>query len=305
MKILLNFLFLAFFLISPQFFYAQTRYEFTHLQMGTQFRAVFYETDSVKAKRIAGICWKRLDNLNLVLSDYREDSEIMQLCVNAKVKEWQAVSEDLYSVIAESQRAANLTNGLFDVTISPLTKLWRRARRQNVLPTNEQLELARESIGYQFVELDSVSRKVRFLKSNMRLDFGGIGKGFALDEMAKILKQESVNSFLFEAGGSILLGDSPPNAFSWKITISEKEFNLSNCGISTSGDRFQFVEIEGKRYAHILDPRTGFGFHAPHEITVISDNATTADWASTTAYLMKEPELKKLKNLTGIKELME
>lgn len=287
-SVLLVFLF---WVLNPRPSTAQTRQEFTHLQMGTQFRAVFYEADSVKAKRIAAICWKRLDELNLVLSDYREDSEIMQLCVNAKVEEWQAVSEDLYSIIAESQRAANLTNGFFDVTISPLTKLWRRARRQNVLPTHKQLEIARENIGYQFIELDSVSRKVRLLKPNLRLDFGGIGKGYALDELAKTLKQEGVNSFLLEAGGSILLGDSPPNVMSWKITISEKEFNLSNCGISTSGDRFQFVEIDGKRYAHILDPRTGFGFHAPHEITVISDNATTADWASTAAYLMNEVEL--------------
>lgn len=159
------------------------------------------------------------------------------------------------------------------------------------MPTKNQVNLARQNIGYQYVELDMVSKKISFLKPNMRLDFGGIGKGFALDELAEILKRENVKSFLLEAGGSILLGDSPPDADSWKITISDQEYNLSGCGISTSGDCFQFVEIDGRRYAHILDPRTGFGFSKPHEITIVAPTAATADWVSTAAYLMDETEL--------------
>ncbi len=274
---------------------AQTRHEFTHQQMGTRFKLVFYETDSSKAQQVANFCWKRLDELNLTMSDYRSDSEIMQLCVNAKVGEWQRVSQDLYRVIAESQRAAELTNGLFDVTISSLTKLWRRARRQQQLPDEWQVQKARQVVGYQFIELDLVTQSVRFLKPDMRLDFGGIGKGFALDELMKILKNEGVSSFLLEAGGSILLGDPPPNQNSWKITISEKDYSLVNCGISTSGDRYQVIEIKGRRYAHILDPRTGLGFHEPHTVTVIAPDATTADWASTAAYLMTEAELSSFK----------
>lgn len=282
---------------------AQTRHEFTHLQMGTQFRMVFYEADSAKANRLANACWKRLDELNLVMSDYRSDSEIMQLCAGANVKEWYAVSEDLFSVILESQQAATLTDGLFDITISPLTKLWRRTRRKGVLPDAIQLQNARETIGYQSIEIDSAARLIRFLKPDMRLDFGGIGKGFALDELKRILFKENVRSVLLEAGGSILLGDPPPHADSWKINIGEKGYDLSNCGISTSGDRFQFVEINGKRYAHILDPRTGFGFHEPHEITVVAPKAVTADWASTAAYLMNETELKRFQNVTKINML--
>jgi len=273
---------------------AQTRHEFTHLQMGTQFRLVFYEADSTKAQQLADSCWKRLDELNLVMSDYRSDSEIMQLCTQAKVNEWYAVSEDLFNVIAESQRAAEFSNGLFDITISPLTKLWRRARRKGVLPTKNQVDLVRQNIGYPFVELSTASQCIRFLKPDMRLDLGGIGKGFALDELMEILSNENVKSVLIEAGGSILLGDSPPEVDSWKINISEKECSLSNCGISTSGDRFQYIEMGGKRYAHILDPRTGLGFHKPHEITIIAPNATTADWASTAAYLTDEKELSNL-----------
>jgi thiamine biosynthesis lipoprotein len=292
MKILLKtfsvFLFLQF---GVTYCFAQTRHEFTHLQMGTQFRMVFYKADSVKAQRLADTCWERLDELNLVMSDYRSDSEVMQLCTKAEVGEWYSVSKDLFSVIFESQRAAEFTNGLFDISISPLTKLWRRARRKGVLPTKSQVDLARQNVGYQFFELNSASHCIRFLKLNIRLDLGGIGKGFALDELMKILKSEHVNSFLIEAGGSILLGDSPPDAYSWKINISDEEYSLSNCGISTSGDRFQFVEIDGRRYAHILDPRTGLGFHKPHEITIIASNTTIADWASTAVYLMDETEL--------------
>lgn len=287
--------------IIPRASTAQTRQEFTHLQMGTQFRVVFYEADYTKAQQVANSCWKRLDELNLVMSDYRSDSEIMQLCVNAKVGEWQRVSEDLYNVIAESQRAAKLTNGLFDVTISPLTKLWRRARRQHKLPDDLQVQKAMQIVGYQFVEMNQMPQSIRFLKPNMRLDFGGIGKGLALDELMKILKNEGVNSFLLEAGGSLLLGSPPPNEDSWKITIVEKEYNLVNCGISTSGDKYQFVEVNGKRYAHILDPRTGFGFHEPHTVTVIANDATTADWASTAAYLMSDMEQKLLAATVGVK----
>lgn len=288
------------FLFNFQISTAQTRHEFTHLQMGTQFRMVFYEADSAKAQRLANTCWKRLDALNLVMSDYRSDSEIMQLCVNAKVGEWYSVSEDLFHIISESQKAAELTDGLFDITISPLTKLWRRAKRKSVLPIPSQLKIAREYIGYQFIELDSLTKSICFFKPGMRLDFGGIGKGFALDELMETLKNENVNSALLEAGGSILLSNPPPDENSWKINIGDEGYNLSNCGISTSGDRFQFVEIDGKRYAHILDPRTGLGFHEPHEITVIAPNATTADWASTAAYLMSEVELEQFAKLTEI-----
>jgi thiamine biosynthesis lipoprotein len=129
----------------------------------------------------------------------------------------------------------------------------------------------------------------------MRIDFGGIGKGYAEDEMMKVLQQNNIQSAMIEAGGNILVSNSPSDLpKGWEIIINKETFYLSNCGISTSGDVYQFVEIDGKKYAHILDPKTGIGFAEPHQVSVIADNGTNSDWLSTALYLMNQKRGKKL-----------
>jgi len=121
----------------------QNRYEFTHPQMGTMFKTIIYANDSLSATYASQKAFVRLDELNLTLSDYREDSEINRLCRTAGTGEYIKVSNDLWAILQESVKAAQLSKGYFDVTIGPMTQLWRRMKRQKQLPSQQQIDEAR------------------------------------------------------------------------------------------------------------------------------------------------------------------
>ena len=266
---------------------AQTRYQFSHPQMGTVFKIILYTNDSLSGVYASQKAFLRLDELNLILSDYREDSEINRLCRTSGTGEYVKISADLWQILQESLQAAQLSKGYFDVTIGPMTQLWRRMKRQKILPSSQQIAEARAKIGIENIVFKAESQSVMLKKQGMRIDFGGIGKGFAEDEMMKVLKQNGIKAAMIEAGGNILVSDSPTDSpKGWEIIIEKKKKYLKNCGISTSGDAYQFVEIGGQKYAHILNPKTGIGFTKPRQITVITKDGTSSDWLSTALYLM-------------------
>lgn len=294
--------FLGLFLFLSLQLSAQKRFEFTHPQMGTMFRVVIYASDSLSAKNATQKAFVRLDELNLILSDYREDSEVNTLCRTAGSGQYVKVSLDLWNILQESVKAAKLSDGNFDVTIGPLTQLWRRMKRQKQLPTPVQINEAKAKIGVEKILFKTENQSVMLKTKGMRIDFGGIGKGFAEDEMIKILKQNGIKSALIEAGGNILVSNSPKDSpKGWEININNEKYFLKNCGISTSGDAYQYVEIDGKKYAHILDPITGIGFAEPHQVSIIAKDGTTSDWISTALYLMPREKGKKLAKKLKVK----
>ena len=265
----------------------QTRYQFSHPQMGTIFKIVLFVNVSLSGVYASQKAFIRLDELNLCLSDYREDSEINRLCRTSGTGEYVKISNDLWHILQESAKAAQLSKGYFDVTIGPMTQLWRRMKRQKILPSPQQIAEARAKVGIENIIFNVENQSVMLKKQGIRIDFGGIGKGFAEDEMMKILQQNGIKSAMIEAGGNILVSETPTDSpRGWEIMIEKKKKYLKNCGISTSGNAYQFVEIEGKKYAHILDPRTGIGFTKPRQVSVIAKDGTSSDWLSTALYLM-------------------
>lgn len=287
--------FLGLFLFLSLQLSAQKRFEFSHPQMGTMFRVVVYASDSAVARVATQKAFSRLDELNLTLSDYREDSEVNTLCRTAGSDQYIKVSVDLWNILQESVKAAKLSEGNFDVTIGPLTQLWRRMKRQKQLPTPTQISEAKTKIGIEKIFFNKTNQSVMLKTKGMRLDFGGIGKGFAEDEMMKVLKENGIKSALIEAGGNIVVSNSPTDSpKGWEIIINQEKYYLKNCGVSTSGDAYQFVEIEGKKYAHILDPKTGIGYAEPHQVSIIAKNGTISDWLSTALYLMPTESGQKL-----------
>lgn len=287
--------FLGLFLFLSLQLSAQKRFEFSHLQMGTMFRVVVYTSDSASARVATQKAFSRLDELNLALSDYREDSEVNTLCRTAGSDQYIKVSADLWNILQESVKAAKLSEGNFDITIGPLTQLWRRMKRQKQLPTPTQISEAKAKIGIEKITFNKTNQSVMLKTKGMRLDFGGIGKGFAEDEMLKVLQENGIKSALIEAGGNIVISNPPTDLpKGWEIIINQEKYYLKNCGVSTSGDAYQFVEIEGKKYAHILDPKTGIGYAEPHQVSIIAKNGTISDWISTALYLMPTENGQKL-----------
>jgi thiamine biosynthesis lipoprotein len=270
------------------------RFTFNSPHMGTLFSISLYATNETSARSAAEAAFRRIAALEEVMSDYRADSELMQFCdqpFGTPVR----VSKDLFEVLSRSQEISKLTGGAFDVTIGPCVRLWRFSRKRKTLPKPEELVSARAAVGWQKLKLDPYARTATLLVPNMRLDLGGIGKGFAADQALKLLKGRGINRALVAASGDIAIGDPPPGEPGWKVGItaidvrtndSEHILSLHNCGISTSGDTEQFIEINGVRYSHIVDPATCLGLTNRIQDSIIAPNATMTDGLDTALSVM-------------------
>ena len=270
------------------------RFESSQPHIGTVARIIVYAPDAATAEKASKMAFERIGELDAILSDYRSDSELNQLCQQAggpPVK----VSKDLFYVLSQAQEMARRSEGAFDITVGPVVRLWRRARRQKKLPDNEKLVRALELVGYQNLRLDQEKQTARLLKEGMLLDLGGIAKGFAADEALKVLKKYGMENALVAVGGDIAVSDPPPGKAGWTVEIvpfkaqklsTLKPLFLSNAGISTSGDAEQFVDIGGKRYSHIVNPKTGLGMVGRSSVTVVARDATTSDSLATAASVL-------------------
>ncbi len=276
-----------------------SRYEFLAPHMGTIFRLVFFASDANGAKSAANAAFERVAEINRVLSDYDPDSEISRVEKCPPCTPF-AASSDLFYILEQSRLIAERTHGAFDVTLGPLVGLWREARRTRRLPSESELSIARRACGAQNVHINSSNRTVTLLAPRMRFDFGGIAKGFAADEALGVLMKRGYKQAMVAAGGDLALGNPPPGTTSWRIDLApfgstsakKLRINASNVGISTSGDSEQFVEINGIRYSHIINPATGLGLTASCAATVVAPDATQSDaWATACTILYRDQSI--------------
>jgi FAD:protein FMN transferase len=267
---------------------AQARYEFDEPHMGTRVRLIFYASSPEQAeqgRRAAFAVMKEVDDL---MSDYKPESELSRLSRNSG-KGPQEVSVPLFEVLQASLRTAELSEGAFDITAGPLVKLWRRSRKEQKLPTPNEIAFAKSLVDYRQLILDPRKRTAELRKEGMTLDLGGIAKGYACDLGIRALKVHGITRALVDTGGGMALGDPPPEKPGWRIGMigdSSRILVLSNCGVSTSGDIEQFVEIDGKRYSHIIDPATGLGLTNRAMATVIAPDGLTSDALDTPICIM-------------------
>jgi thiamine biosynthesis lipoprotein len=276
---------------------ALQRFTFTEPHMGTLFKIVLYAPDEATAKKAAKAAFDRIAELNRIMSDYLASSELMQLCKKAG-GDPVPVSADLFEIISKSVEFAEKTEGALDITVGPVVKLWRKARRTREMPAAEDLAKAVKLVGYKNIKLDAKNRTIQLLVAGMMLDLGAIAKGYAAQAALEVLQRLGIRRALVAAGGDIAVGDAPPDAKGWKIGIAPLKnpeappthhLLLVNAAVSTAGDSEQFVEIGGKRYSHIVDPKTGMGLVGRRSVTVIAKNGTTAD-ALDTALCVMGPE---------------
>jgi thiamine biosynthesis lipoprotein len=261
--------------------------------MGTRFSIILYSRDARTAKRASSAAFACIGRLDAIMSDYRETSELTKLC-RAAHGQWVEVSDDLFRVLSLSQRLARRSGGAFDVTIGPVVRLWRHARRAGRLPDDERLASARVLVGYDKLHLDEKTRSVRLTRPGMALDLGGIAKGYAADRAIGVLEQFGIRRALVAAGGDIVVSDPPPGAQGWVVGIDQIQSSggpvasllLRNRAVSTSGDREQFLEAGGVRYSHIVDPRTGIGVTGQSSVTVVARECTTSDGLATAASVL-------------------
>jgi thiamine biosynthesis lipoprotein len=259
------------------------KFQYSELHMGVRVNLTLYAESTNQAESAARAAFARFAELEAIMSDYREDSELMRLCAIAGTGPVK-VSSELFDILQRSQKLSEETNGAFDVTCGPVVKLWRQARQSARLPDTLTLKRALSLVGHRQMKLDKEHSTVTLEVPGMKLDLGGIGKGYACDEALKTLKMYGIESAMVEAGGDIAVSNPPPNRNGWEIAVRNldgKLFSLKNSGISTSGDTEQFVEIDGVRYSHIVDPRTGIGLTNRVQVTVVASDSTTSDSLAT------------------------
>lgn len=248
---------------------------------------------TVEAGRSAAAkAFERIAALNMVFSDYEPASEVSRLSRQAGAGPVE-VSDELWQVLSTAKRVAQASNGLYDPTVRPLSQVWRTARQAGKLPAKNHIARAVEVVGHENLRLDTEAQTVELLKPGMQLDLGGIAKGYVGDQGIQFLKELGYPRAAFEAGGDKVFGESPPGASGWRVEIPADEdyvLHLANCAVSLSGSTEQYLEVDGKRYSHVLDPRTGRGVTVHSLCLTIADRGLIADPLATLGTIMERED---------------
>lgn len=267
--------------------------------MGSPFTITIYTGDSLKAAAAAALAFQLADSLNYILSDYIDSSEINRLSASSGKGKYIAVSPPLLDILLLAREASQLSNGAYDITVGPVVKIWRKARKQPQLPADDSVRAALEKVGYTYITIDTMHKTVYLQKPGMQLDVGGLGKGFVAQAALDLIKSKGFGSAMVNAGGKIVTANAPGHQKGWLVGINqpgEKEdilptmLSLQNMAVATSGDIYQYVELKGKKYSHIVDPKTGLGLTHQRNVTAIAADGTTADWLSTACSVLSIKE---------------
>jgi len=281
---------------------AESKFEFSRLAMGVETRIVLHAPSVELAAAAADAAYAAIDRLEQSFSDWRPDSELSQLAERAGSGPV-PVADDLLDILRRARAISAATDGAFDVTVGPLVALWRETRRTRALPDAIELERARALVGWRLVELDEARRTVALAKPGMRLDLGGIGKGYACQRALEVLASRGLERALIQMGGDIVCGAAPPGREGWDIDVGGATRSVHDVAVATSGDSEQHVEIDGVRYSHVVDPRTGLGVIAARQITIEAADGATADALATAGSLLSPHLLERALRCTDARRL--
>jgi thiamine biosynthesis lipoprotein len=269
-------------------------------KMGSPFNLIFYTSSVQKADNIANQSFKLVDSITNICSDYDSNSELYKLRGSLVGKPIQ-LSPILFQLLMASKHAYNDSYGSFDITIGPLSLLWRSARKSKVFPSNGAINAAKSLVGFSNIELDTLTQTITFLKPGIQLDMGGIAKGYAADKVVALFKTYGITTALVDAGGDMITLGMPPQKNGWLIGVNipeqqekllKSKLLLANKAVATSGNAFQYMLHKGKKYGHIIDARTGYGAMFQRNVTVVSSSATTADWLATACSILPLDQVK-------------
>ncbi|NIP27528.1 MAG: FAD:protein FMN transferase [Phycisphaerae bacterium] len=275
------------------------------LVMGTFAHLKAIAKDQETAKNCVESAFEELQKVDDLMSDYKSDSEISEVnrdSFSRAVK----VSKSTLEVLQKSVEFSRLSEGAFDITIAPLADLWRSAAEVNSIPTGAELAVARSKVGYEKLLLDANEMTVRFAVEGMKLDLGGIAKGYAIDRAVEAMQAGGSVGGMVDVGGDIRCFGKPPRGKkTWRIGLENPAeikggdeilsagadrllliLKLNNAAIATSGGYRRYVLIEGKMYSHIMDRDTGTSAQGMSSVTIISQSAINADALATAVSVM-------------------
>ena len=266
----------------------------TRRLMGVPWTITLHARDPAVGREALAAAFAEVARLEGILSDYEPKSELSALSAAAPTTRPVPVGPELWEVLSLAAAFRDSSAGAFDPTVGPLTTLWRQSRRSGRLPQDEKLAAARAAVGPGALRLVAEERAVSLPRPGTRLDLGGIGMGYAADRVLALLHARGVDAALVDASGDVAASGPPPGSPGWRVRVrgaadgvgTSPTLLLANAAVTTSGDAFQAVEIDGVRYSHIVDPRTGLGVTGRAAVTVVAPDCTTADALATAASVL-------------------
>lgn len=279
------------------------RFEFTESKMASPFTIVLYAADSSSAHNLLANAFALVDSLAAIFTDYDPGSELNRFCAQAGSQRFIPLSEPLFDILQQAKKAYQLSKGSFDISVGRLSRLWRNARKSDNWPAADSVRAALAASGMQYLELNGKNRTARLTKPGIQLDLGGIAQGYIAGATMELLKAAGITTALVDVSGDILTLGSPPGKPGWIVAINTPHHDeewmhehlvLISQAVTTSGDLYQFFEHEGKRYSHIINPKTGYGITTSKSVTVVAADAVLADWFTKAVSLLPAKKAKRL-----------
>lgn len=266
-------------------------HKYHQVSMGTVIEITLVSEDGEAAKKATLQAFQEIKRIEQLMSPWIETSDVSRLNRSAG-KDWAKVSPETLEVIQRSQKISGLSEGAFDITIAPLTQLWRKARERGAPPSSEEVKKILDLVSYRNLLIQS-DGKAFLKKKGMAIDLGGIAKGYAVDRAFKTLTSLGYKNLIVNAGGDLRAGGLKNNQL-WSIGIQNPRspekvmatISVSDIAVATSGDYEKFFFHQGKRYHHILNPKTGFPVDGCQSVTILSKDGITSDGLATAVFVL-------------------
>ena len=261
--------------------------------MGCGFEATVVANDAQQADTFLDAAINNIRRIEALISSWDENSQTGNINLSAGIEPVQ-VDVELFNLIKRSIAISKLTDGAFDITYASMDKVWKFDGSVTQLPDSNTVKESVRKVGYQNIQLSEDNRSVFLPEKGMKIGFGAIGKGYAADHTMNLLKSLGVTSGIINASGDLRTWGQQPNGEPWQIGVKNplnknKVFvllPLVNQALVTSGNYEKFITIDGKRYAHIIDPRTGYPTSGLTSVTIIASSAELADALATSVFVM-------------------
>ncbi|MDQ7917324.1 FAD:protein FMN transferase [Mesonia sp. MT50] len=276
--------------------------------MGSRFDITVVANDSIQANKYIDTAVAEISRIEKLISSWDDNSQTSKINRNAGIKPVK-VDKELFDLIERAIGLSKLTDGAFDISYASMDRIWKFDGSMTKMPSKEEIIASVEKVGYQNIVLDKKNSTVFLKLKGIKIGFGAIGKGYAADKAKKLLISKGVSSGIINASGDMNTWGKQPNGNEWKVAITNpmdknKVFALlpiTNGAVVTSGNYEKYVNFNGKRYTHIIDPRTGYPSTGIISVTVFAPKAELADALATSVFVMgKEAGLDRINQLPKI-----
>ncbi len=276
--------------------------------MGTIFIITAIAESEDKARMAVNAGYKEVARIEKLISSWSNGSETSYINRNAGIAPVK-VSEELFNLIQRSIKISELTGGIFDISFASIDKVWRFDGTVTSIPTENQIQQSIEKINYQNIILNRDSLTVFLKEKGMKIGFGGIGKGYAANRCKMLMQQMAIKSGVVNAGGDLITWGKQINGNDWNIGIADPQkkedalswLKISDLSVVTSGNYERYIQIDGEKYCHIINPKTGWPAKALKSVSIICSDAEIGDALATSVFILgKQKGLELINQLKGI-----